>query len=127
MVKMPKFHLNAHNFDWFLGRPHFSLFLVITSFPATWFSNLHTFWNLPKAISLQSFNALDCLDQVLRRDYKNTMRCHYEVISYFWDSKFLNVVKLIISYQLAKFQIPQLSESNFTEVSITGSKITCKF
>ena len=34
-------------------------------------SNLHILRNLPKAISLQSFNAVDCLGQVLQRDYKN--------------------------------------------------------
>ena len=33
--------------------------------------NLHILRNLPKAISLQSFNAVDCLGQVLQRDYKN--------------------------------------------------------
>ena len=39
-------------------------------------------------------------------------------LPYFWDSKFAYFVKLFISYQAAKFQVPQLSESNFTEVSI---------
>ena len=43
------------------------------SFLVTWFSNLHILWNLPKAISLQSFSAVDSLGQVLQRDYKNTM------------------------------------------------------
>ena len=42
---------------------------------------------------------------------------HYNVTSYFWDSKFPYFVKLLTGYQAAKFQIPQLSESNFTEVS----------
>ena len=46
----------------------------MTSFVVTWFSNLHILWNLPKAISLQSFNSVDCLGQVLQRDYKNTMK-----------------------------------------------------
>ena len=45
-----------------------------------------------------------------------------DVISYFWDLKFLGSVKLIISYQPAKFQIPQLSESNFTEAGIRHPK-----
>ena len=75
----------------------------MTSFLVTWFSNLHILWNLPKAICLKKINAIDCEGQVLQRDYKNT-------IPYF--------VKLIISYQRAKFQIPELSESNFTEVGI---------
>ena len=35
--------------------------------------NLYILWNLPKGISLQSVNAVDCLGQVLQRDYKNTM------------------------------------------------------
>ena len=34
-------------------------------------SNLHILRNLSKAISLQSFNAVDCMGQVLQRDYKN--------------------------------------------------------
>ena len=45
----------------------------MTSFLVTWFSNLHILCNLRKAISLQSFNAVDFLSQVLLRDYKNTM------------------------------------------------------
>ena len=77
------------------------------------------FWNFPKAIKLQSFNAVDCLGQVLKRDCKDTMMTSlYDVISYFWDSKFLYYVKLIISHQPAMFQIPQLSESNYTEIGI---------
>ena len=44
----------------------------MTSFLVTWFSNLHILWNLPKAIRLQSFNAVNCLGQVLQKDYKNT-------------------------------------------------------
>ena len=55
----------------------FSLFfgndIILTSFLVTWLSNLRILWNLPKAISLESFSAVDCLDQVLQRDYKNTM------------------------------------------------------
>ena len=47
--------------------------IIMTSFPIIWFSNLHILWNLPKAISLQSFSSVDCLDQVLQRDNKNTM------------------------------------------------------
>ena len=34
-------------------------------------------------------------------------------------------MKLLISYQAAKFQIPQLSESNFKEVSIRHPKNHC--
>ena len=45
----------------------------MTSFLGTWFSNLHILWNLPKAIRVQSFHTVDCLCQVLQRDYKNTM------------------------------------------------------
>ena len=63
--------------DWFLRRPHFSLFfgndIIMMSFLVTWFSNLHILWNLPRAIILQSFSPADCLGQVLQRDYKNTM------------------------------------------------------
>ena len=102
---------NYIQFDWFLGRPHFSIFyndIVMTSFLVTWFSNLHILWNLPKVISLQSFSDVDCHGQVLQRDYDVTL--------HFWDSKFPYSVKLDISYQPAKFQIPQLSESNFTKV-----------
>ena len=47
--------------------------IIMASFLVTWFSNLHILWNLPKAISLQSFSSVDCLAQVLQRDYKNTM------------------------------------------------------
>ena len=89
----------------------------MTSFVVTWFSNLHISWNLPKAISLKSFNAVDSLGQLSHRRWR-----HYDIISYFWDSKFPYFVKLVISYQPAKFQIPQLSESNFTEVGIRHPK-----
>ena len=47
--------------------------IIMTSFLVTWSSNLRIVWNLPKAISLQSFSSVDCLGQVLQRDYKNTM------------------------------------------------------
>ena len=43
----------------------------MTSFLVTWFSNLHILWDLPKAISLQNFNAVGCLGQVLQRDWKH--------------------------------------------------------
>ena len=102
-AKNAKCHLNAHNFwqnysnliklafldsshqglsndilsDWFLGRSHFSIVfgndIVMTSFLVTWASNLYILWNLLTAISLQNVNAVGCLDQVLQRDYKNTM------------------------------------------------------
>ena len=110
---------NDIQFEWFLGDPHFSIVfgsdIIMTSFLVTWFSDLHILWNLPNAISMQSFNPVDCLGQVLQRDYRNTMMMLFHI---FWNSKFLYFVKLIISYQPAKFQIPQLSESNFTEVGI---------
>ena len=77
--------------------------------------NVYILWNLPKAISLQSFSSVDCLDQVLQRDHKNTMMMS-DVNSYFCDSKFLYFVKLVISCQPAKFKIPKLFESNFREV-----------
>ena len=52
----------------------FPFFLVMTSFLVAWASNLHILWNLLKAITgLQSFSAVGCLDQVLQRDYINTM------------------------------------------------------
>ena len=94
----------------------------MTSFLVTWFLNVHILRNLPKAISLQSFNAVNCLGQVLQRDYKNTMMTslwHHFILLGFEIPHF---VKLIISYQPAKFQIPQLSESNFTEVGIRHPK-----
>ena len=94
----------------------------MTSFLITWFSNLHFLWNLPKAIALQSFSAVECLGQVLQRDYKNTMMTslwrHFMIL----DSKFPYFIKLVISYQPAKFQMPQLSASNFTEVFIRHPK-----
>ena len=43
----------------------------MTSFLVTWPLNLHILSNLSKAISLQSFNSVDCLGQVLQRDYKH--------------------------------------------------------
>ena len=46
---------------------------IMTSFLVTWYSNLHILWNLPKAISLQSFSSGDSMGQVLQRDYQNTM------------------------------------------------------
>ena len=70
-----------------------------------------------KAISLHCFSAVDCLGQVLQRDYKNTN--DDVIMTSFHDFGILNFhdfVKLVISYQAANFQIPQLSESNFTEV-----------
>ena len=47
--------------------------IIMTSFLVTWFSNLRILWKLPKAISLRGFSDVDCLGQVLQRDYKNTM------------------------------------------------------
>ena len=38
----------------------------MTSFLVTWFSDLRKLWNLPKAISLESFSAVDCLGQFYR-------------------------------------------------------------
>ena len=95
----------------------------MTSFLVTWSSDLHILWNLPKAISLQSFSSVDCLGQVLQRDHKNTMMTscwpHFILLRF----KFQYFVKLVISYQPAKFQTPQLFESNFTEVFIRHPKI----
>ena len=45
-----------------------------------------------------------------------------DVISYFSVLKFLCFVKMIISYQPDNFQIPELSEQNFTEVGIRHPK-----
>ena len=53
----------------------------MTSFLVTWFSNLHILWDLPKAISLQSFSAVDCLGQVLERDYESIMM----ILTSFYD------------------------------------------
>ena len=69
-------------------------------------SNLHILRNLPKAISLQSFNAVDCLGQVLQRDYKNNDDVIMTSFHIFGISKFPHFVKLIISYQPAhKFRL----------------------
>ena len=103
MVKMIKFHLNAHNFtqnhsnlikriflnsshkdlsndiyvDWFLGRPHFFIVfgndIIMTSFLVTHSSNLHMWWTFSRAISLKGFNAVNFLGHILQRNYKNTM------------------------------------------------------
>ena len=90
------------------------------SFLVTWFSNLHILWNLPKAISLQSFSAVDCLGQ----SFTEGLRKQNDdiIMTSFYDSKFPYFVKLFISFQPTKFQIPQLSESNFTEVFIRHQK-----
>ena len=59
------------------------------------------------------------------KSFKEGLQKHNDdVISYFSDSKFPYSVKLIISYEPAKFQIPQLSESNFTEIGIRNPKKT---
>ena len=92
----------------------------MTSFLVTWASNLHILWKLLKAISLQSFSAVGCLDQVLQRDYKK--HNNDVIMTSFRDSKFPYFVKLVISYQAGKFQIPQLSESNFAIVFIGHPK-----
>ena len=47
--------------------------IFMTSFLVTWCSNLHILWTLPNAICLKTFNAVNCLGQVLQRNYKNTM------------------------------------------------------
>ena len=103
-------------FDWFGGCPHFSIVfgndIIMTSFLVTWFSNLHILWNLSRAINLQSFNAVGWLDQVLQRDY----------IKHNEDFIMTSFHNFGIGYQPAKFQIPQLSKSNFTEVGIRHPK-----
>ena len=43
----------------------------MTPFFVTGFSNLDILWNLGQDISLQSFNAVGCLGQVLQRDWKH--------------------------------------------------------
>ena len=72
-----------YNLTGFSGRPHFSIVfgndIIITSFLVTWFSNLHILWNLPKAISLESFNAVDFVGQVLQSDYKNTKMTSFDI------------------------------------------------
>ena len=97
----------------------------MTSFLVTWFSNLQILWNLSKAISLQSFNAVDCLGssftEGLQKHNGDVIMTSFHD---FWDSKFSYSVKLVFSYQPAKFQIPQLSESNFIETFIGHPKKT---
>ena len=97
--------------------------IIITLFLVIWSSNLYILWNLLKAISLQSFSSVDCLGQVFQRDYKNKIMTswwrHFIILGF----KISIFVKLAISYQPAKFQIPQLFESNFTEVFIRHPKI----
>ena len=65
-------HQNLSNdiyFVWFRRGLHFPIVfgndIIMTSFLATWFSNLHILWNFKQTISLQSFNAAGCLWQVL--------------------------------------------------------------
>ena len=93
------------------------------SFLVTWLSNLYILWNLRKAISLKSFNAVDCVGQVLQKDYKkhndDVIMTSFHI---FVIRNFHVLCKLIISCQPAKFQIPQLSESNFTEVGMRHPK-----
>ena len=151
VVNTPKFHLNAHNvwqnysnlikrtFWISLVKPYRMMYnltgfsdvrtslvfgnaIIVTSFLVTWFSNLLILWTLKKAISLKTFNAINCLGQVLQKNYKTQWWRNYDVTSYFWELRFLRFEKLPISYQAAKFQIPQLSEPNFSEVSIRHSK-----
>ena len=63
--------------------------IIITLFLVTWLLNLHILWNLPKAISLQSFSTVDCLPVKFYREITKTQRWrHSDVISWFWDSKF---------------------------------------
>ena len=62
--------------------PFFSNDVIMTSFPATWFSDLHILWNLSKVISLQSFNTVDFLGQVLQRDSINTMVTFFIVLGF---------------------------------------------
>ena len=57
---------------------------------------------------MQSFNAVDCLGQVLQKDYKNTVMTSLSRHFIFWDSKFPYFVKLVTSYQSGKFQIKQV-------------------
>ena len=85
--------------------------IIMTSFLVKWFSNLHILWNLPKAIILQSFSAVDCLGQVLQKDYENKMMT-------FFGTGFETSIFCGTDYKLSTCEIsnPQLSESNFTEV-----------
>ena len=53
-------------------------------------------WYLPKAISLQSFNAVDCLGQVLQRDYKKI------------DDDFI-----MTSFIFLEFEISKVCETNY--------------
>ena len=75
----------------------------MTSFLVTWFSNLHILWNLP------SFSFVDCLGQVLQRDYKNT----YDITSQYLAFKIPHYVEFNRKYQPGKFHWPSLSGSNF--------------
>ena len=98
----------------------FSLFFcnyIIMSLLVTWSSNFHILRNLPKAISLQSFSSIDCLGQVLQRDYKNTMMTsrlrHFILLG----SKISIFCKT--GYKLSTCQVSNQFESNFTEVFFT--------
>ena len=75
----------------------------MTSFLVTWASNLHNLWNLLKAISLQTFSAVGCLDQVLQRDYKNTM------MTSFHDLGFRIFIFCETSYKLTTCQVSNSS------------------
>ena len=59
-------------FIWFLRRLHISIGSgndIISCHMVFKFA----YFVEPKSVSLQSFNAVNCLDQVLQRDYQNTM------------------------------------------------------
>ena len=58
----------------------------MTSFLDTWFSNLLILWNLRQVISLQSFIAVSCLDQVLSRDWEKQHNFDVIITSFHVDS-----------------------------------------
>ena len=100
-------------FPLFLVRHHYDVIFCHMVFKFAYFMAL------TKGYQPESLNAVDCLGQVLE---EGLQKGNVDVISYSWDSKFTYFVKQIISYQPAKFQTPQLSESNFTKVGIRHPK-----
>ena len=64
------------------------------------FKFAYILWNLPKAISLQIFDSIDCLGQVLQKYNDEVIMTSFHT----FGIRNFQFVKLIISDQPAKFQ-----------------------
>ena len=84
--------------------------------------NAHNFWH-----SVSNSIRKVVFGMFYRRVKKTQWWRHdHDVISYFWDFKISNLVKLNIGYHPSKFQIPWLSGSNFMEVSVRPQQTPLK-